>query len=644
MKKILLLCLLCSFSAVVAQSKSKKADKLFDTYHFVDAAKAYDEFLEKEKSPGTQTLKNAGDSYYFIDDMRNAMKYYQRLHEIQGATMEDKYFLRYAESLKGVGDYDKANDVAKEYLVKKGDERLVASYNHQRRQRDSMATQRSLYKIFNLDINTDKSDFGTAFYGDKIVYSSSKDTTQFKNKLYSWNKQPFLKLYVAERNAVNGSLFNDTPFLPNTKSKYHEATMAFSPDLKTVYYSNNIVRKRKLVNDPNGTNNFQITRGTIEDGKLVKPEKLFFNSKDYSVGHPALSSDGKWLFFSSDMPGGYGETDLYVCQVAEDGTIGSPKNLGPTINTIGNDMFPFFSNGMLYFSSDAHFGWGGLDVYESKFYGDMKFSEPRNLGAPINSNKDDFAYIVDATDGYGYFSSNRSMGKGDDDIYYFTKEKPTCNQIISGRVINAKTKLPILEANIKVLNQFGDQVSEANTNAEGIYKVTVPCNGKLKVSAAKLNHSTDQKEVETSGLDGTETKNINFELSNYADLIKKEGDQEKVDINPIFFEYNKSVITPQAATELDKVVFVMTRFPNVKIKIESHTDSRGKDAYNLKLSDARAKSTQDYILSKGIDPLRIQSAIGYGESRLTNKCANGVKCTEAEHLANRRSDFIVIEK
>lgn len=644
MKKILLLCLLCSFSAVVAQSKSKKADKLFDTYHFVDAAKAYDEFLEKEKSPGTQTLKNAGDSYYFIDDMRNAMKYYQRLHEIQGATMEDKYFLRYAESLKGVGDYDKANDVAKEYLVKKGDERLVASYNHQRRQRDSMATQRSLYKIFNLDINTDKSDFGTAFYGDKIVYSSSKDTTQFKNKLYSWNKQPFLKLYVAERNAVNGSLFNDAPFLPNAKSKYHEATMAFSPDLKTVYYSNNIVRKRKLVNDPNGTNNFQITRGTIEDGKLVKPEKLFFNSKDYSVGHPALSSDGKWLFFSSDMPGGYGETDLYVCQVAEDGTIGSPKNLGPTINTIGNDMFPFFSNGMLYFSSDAHFGWGGLDVYESKFYGDMKFSEPRNLGAPINSNKDDFAYIVDATDGYGYFSSNRSMGKGDDDIYYFTKEKPTCNQIISGRVINAKTKLPILEANIKVLNQFGDQVSEANTNAEGIYKVTVPCNGKLKVSAAKLNHSTDQKEVETSGLDGTETKNINFELSNYADLIKKEGDQEKVDINPIFFEYNKSVITPQAATELDKVVFVMTRFPNVKIKIESHTDSRGKDAYNLKLSDARAKSTQDYILSKGIDPLRIQSAIGYGESRLTNKCANGVKCTEAEHLANRRSDFIVIEK
>jgi len=236
------------------------------------------------------------------------------------------------------------------------------------------------------------------------------------------------------------------------------------------------------------------------------------------------------------------------------------------------------------------------------------------------------------------------MGKGDDDIYYFTKEKPACNQQVSGRVINSKSKLPIAQATIKVLNQFGDPVAESLTNAEGIYKITVPCNGKLKVTATKTSHSTDQKEAETSGLDGTETKNINFELSNYSDLVKVDGDKETIDINPIFFDYDKSTITAQASVELDKVVFVMNRFPNVKIKIESHTDSRGKDAYNLKLSDDRAKATQTYILSKGIDMSRIQSAVGYGETRLTNKCANGIKCTEAQHLANRRSDFIVIEK
>lgn len=644
MKKIFLLCLLCSFSAVVAQSKLKKADKLFKTYYYVDAAKAYDDYLETAKSPGTQTLKNAGDSYYHIDDMRNALKWYQRLYEVQGSTMDDTHFLRYAEALKGVGDYDKADIATKEYLMKKGDEKIIASYNYQKKQRDSMATQRSLYKVYNLDINSDKSDFGAAFYGDRVVYSSSKDTMQFKNKLYSWNKQPFLKLYVAERNAVTGALFNEKAFLPNAESKYHEATMAFSPDWKTVYYSTNIVRKKKLVNDWEGTNNFQITRGTIEDEKLVKPEKLFFNNKDYSVGHPALSQDGKWLFFASDMPGGYGETDLYVSQVADDGTIGTPKNLGPKINTVGNDMFPSFTNGTLYFSSDGHFGWGGLDIYESKFYGDMKFSEPRNLGAPINSNKDDFSYIVDASDSYGYFSSNRAMGKGDDDLYYFTKEKAQCNQLVSGKVVNSKTKLPIADASVRVLNQVGDEVGVVATNALGMYTVTVPCNGKLKVTATKANHSTDQKDVSTNGTNGVETKDINFELSNYDDLIVKQGNTEKIDINPIFFDYDKSDITTQAASELDKVVFAMSRFPNIKIKIESHTDSRGKDAYNMKLSDDRAKSTQAYILSKGIDAARIQSAIGYGESRLTNKCKNGVKCTEAEHLANRRSDFIVIEK
>ena len=344
------------------------------------------------------------------------------------------------------------------------------------------------------------------------------------------------------------------------------------------------------------------------------------------------------------MPGVFGGSDLYVSQIADDGTIGPPKNLGPEINTVGNDMFPSFSNGMLYFASDGHFGWGGLDIYESRLKEDQTFAEPRNLGAPINSNNDDFAYIVDPKDSYGYFSSNRSQGKGDDDIYYFTKEKAPCNQLISGKVTNSKSKLSIGDANIKVSDMFGDKIAETTSGADGTYKVSVPCNMKVKVSASKTGHSTEEKEIESKKVNGAEIKDVNFELTKYEDLVIIEGDKEKIDINPIFFDYDKSDITPQAATELDKVVFAMSKFSNIKIKIESHTDSRGKDAYNLKLSDARAKSTQTYIQSKGIDSSRIISAIGYGESRLTNKCKNGVKCTEAEHLANRRSDFIVIEK
>lgn len=644
MKNIFILFLCLGISCVSAQSKLKKANKLFKEFSYVEASKAYEEYLEKAKSPSTQALKNAGDSFYYIDNKRNALKWYQKLYDVQGSSIPDEYFLRYIESLKGVLDYEKADKITKEYLASKGDEKRIAHYNNQKRQMDSLSKEKPLYTVRNLDINSDKSDFGTAFYGDKVVYSSSKDTTKFKDKLYNWNQQPFLNLYVAERNANNGNLFNETVFLPNAMTKYHEATVAFTPDLQTVYYSTNIVRKKKLINDEQGTNNFKIVKGTIENGKLLNPQDIYFNNKKYSAGHPALSEDGKWLFFASDMPDGYGGSDLYVCQIADDGTIGPPKNLGPEINTVGNDMFPSFTGGTLYFASDGHFGWGGLDIYESKFSGNMTFSEPRNLGAPINSNKDDFSYIVDAKDAYGYFSSNRAMGKGDDDLYYFTKEKAVCNQLISGKVTNSKTKLPIADANIKVLDQFGDKVSETTSGVDGIYKVTVPCGAKVKVSAGKVGHSTEEKEIESKKVNGAEIKNVDFELTKYDDLIVIDGDKEKIDINPIFFDYDKSDITPQAATELDKVVFAMSKFPNIKIKIESHTDSRGKDAYNMKLSDNRAKSTRTYILSKGIDPARIESAIGYGESRLTNKCKNGVKCTEPEHLANRRSDFIVIEK
>lgn len=644
MKKLFIFCFCFSISVGFAQSKLNKANKLFKEYSYVDASKAYEEYLEKEKSPPTQALKNAGDSYYFIDDMRNASKWYQRLYDIQGTSVDEEHFLRYIESTKAILDYDRADKATKEYLAKKGDQKQIAHYSNQKRQMDSLSKAKSLYTTFNLPSNSDKADFGTAFFGNKIVYSSSKDTTKFDQKLYNWNKEPFLTLYVSERNVENGSFFNDQIFLPNAQSKYHESTVAFSKDLKKVYYTTNILKKKKLVNDEEGTNNFKIVRGTVEDLKLTHSEDIFFDSTKYSVGHPALSEDGKWLFFASDMPGGFGGADLYVSQVAEDGTIGPPKNLGPEINTAANDMFPSFTNGVLYFASDGHFGWGGLDIYESKFYGNMKFSEPRNLGSPINSNKDDFAYIVDSSDEFGYFSSNRSGGKGGDDIYYFTKAKAPCDQFISGRVTNSKSKAPIADAIVKAFNAFGDEITEAKTNADGTYRLTAPCNIKVKVTASKANHSNDEEEVQTNKVNGDELKNINFELSAYEDLVVKKDNQEKIDINPIFFDYDKSDITPQAIIELEKVVFAMNNFPKLKIKIESHTDSRGKDDYNLTLSDARAKATQTYLISKGIDTSRIESAIGYGEKRLTNKCSNGVKCTEEEHFANRRSDFIVIEK
>ncbi|MGC4041384.1 MAG: carboxypeptidase regulatory-like domain-containing protein [Flavobacterium sp.] len=546
MRKLYTLSFLFCVMLTFAQSKLKKADDFFKALAFVDAAQMYEEYLEGVSKPSVQTIKNAADSYYFIDDSRNALKWYQKLYEIQGESMADVYFLRYIQSMKGVTDYEMADRLTKEYLNKKGDQKESLRYMGQKKYMDSVANAKPLYTLKNLEINSTMSDFGTAFYGDKIVFASSRDSTRFNEKLYSWNKQPFLDLYVAERNYVDGSLFSEKVFLKNMMTDYHEAAATFTKDLKTVFFTRNIIKKKKLVLDNSRTNNFQIIKGKLEGDKLVKSESVFFNSSKYSVGHPALSEDGRWLFFASDMPGGYGETDLYVVSVAEDGTMGSPQNLGPTINTIGNELFPFFRNGTLYFSSDGHYGWGDLDVYESKFYGGLKFSEPKNLGAPINSNKDDFAFILDEKESYGYVSSNRAQGKGSDDIYSFTKSKPECNQLISGKVINAKSKLPIDQATIQVYDTFDDLITETKTDAEGNYQVKIPCGKSIKIKASKENHSSEQKQMETTNVDALETKDVNFELSNYDDLVVKEDGIEKISINPIFFEYDKATITKES--------------------------------------------------------------------------------------------------
>ena len=646
MRKLFLFSLLFCIASGFAQNRQlKKADRLFEDLAYVEAAKAYEEYLEKEPAPSTQTVMHVADAYYFTGNNSSALRWYTKLNTILADNMDDTYFNRYIQTLRAAEDYKKADELLKKRLDNKGDQVLIKRFIDQRKYLDSINAEPSNYTVTNLASNSDKADFGTAFYGNQIVFSSSRDTTKIGGKIYSWNDQPYLELYVADRNAEDGSLFSAKKFLPKEQSQYHNATIAFMPDLKTVYYSANVVKPNdKLITDKSGTGNFEIIKGVIEGEKFSKTEKLPFDSKDYSVGHPAISADGKWLYFVSDMPGGYGDTDIYVAQIFDDGKLGDPKNLGDKINTSGREMFPFINDSVLYFSSDGHYGLGGLDVFESKLTGRLEFSEPKNLGKPVNSNVDDFAYIIDKEKKYGYFSSSRKGGKGDDDIYYFTRQEPPCKQLVSGKVTNAKFNVPINQADIKVYDEFGDVINSVKTKEDGTYIVEVPCNSKIKVEASKPNHTKAEKELQTDKKHDLETKDVNFELNNYDDLVKKEDNVEKVDINPIYFDYDKWDITPQAAEELDKVVYIMKNFPAIVIKIESHTDSRGKDAYNMTLSENRAQSTYKYIMEHGIDASRIESVKGYGESQLKNKCSNGVPCTEEEHALNRRSDFIIVKK
>lgn len=644
MKKLFIIGCLFIISLLQAQNNWSNVSKLYKQLKYQDTVLEYERLEKKNKSkemPPAEVLQVVGNSYQQLGKYREASQVYGNLHQLQKNEMTDEDFRKYDQSLRASGFYKDANRLTKERLTAKNDKTEAERFGRFIKALDSLEAKKSLYSIKNIENNTKNSDFGVAFYGNNVVYSSTKDTVS-KKQLYSLNNQPYLTMYEAEMNRSTGNFSNEKKFFTQIQNKYHNATPSFSPDKKSVYFSTNPLRNKKLILDDSRTNNVQIVKVSIENDKPGKVDEVYFTDKTYSSGHPAVSPDGKYLYFASDMPGGMGETDLYRVEIFGDASFGKIENLGNVVNTPGREMFPYVMEDMLYFSSDGNYGYGGLDIYKVKIHKDGSFGKPENLGKPVNSSCDDFAYIVSKDDTYGYFSSNRTGGKGDDDIYFFTKEKEKCWQEISGIVLNKKDAKPIPNADLVFKDEFGDIVAELQSDVNGEYKTKVPCNSKVDGLASKSGYADDKKSFEAK--DGTKPlKNIDFVLDRVDDYLVNDGDYKKIDINTIYFDYNKWNITPQAATELDKVVYVMTRFPKVKIRIESHTDSRGNDAYNMKLSDNRAKSTQNYIISKGIDAARILSAIGYGESRLKNNCGNNSKCSETDHAINRRSDFIIEE-
>lgn len=644
MKNNIVICfLLICVTACYSQEQLKKADKLFAEYAYTEAAKAYEDYLKHAKKPGTQTLKKIADTYYYIGKYNKALPLYTKLNDAPGSSLDDTYFNRYVQTLRIEQQYNKADELLKQRLVKKGDKEALARLEKQKAQLDALNGLPPVYKVTNIAANTTMADFGTAFYGSRIVYSSSKDVDKTGGKTYKWNEQPFLELYVADRDSISGSFLNEQKFVPKDQNSYHNATLAFTPDLQTVYYSTNTVKRSGfLKNDQKGTNNLQIVKGRVDNERLKNIESLPFNNVKYSVAHPAITADGKWLYFTSDMPGGYGETDIYVAEIMANGQMGKPRNLGPIINTPQKEMFPFINDNVLYFSSNGHYGLGGLDIFESTLLSDMQFAEPQNMGMPLNSNLDDFAFIIDKAQMSGYFSSNRKGGRGDDDIYFFIRQIPLCSQLLAGTVTHKITNKPLSDVNVTLYNDAGQIIATFTTKEDGKYNFKVDCNRTLKVEATKAAHGKDSKEVITSANNGEEFI-ADLVLVTYEDVVKNEDGVEKIDLNPIYFDLDKYDITQKAALELDRVVDVMNNFPEMVITIESHTDCRAPDDYNITLSQNRAKATFDYITTHGIDAGRIKSYKGYGEMRLKNKCSNDVDCTEDEHQLNRRSEFIIVK-
>ncbi len=626
----------------VAQEKYKSADKNFESLWYVKAAQQYESIIEKGDD-SQEVYQKIGDAYYYNTDMENASKWYGVLFSKYENVLDPQYIFRYIHSLEGVGKYEEAKGLMKAYAkLMKGSSFNVDQLQENDRKLDHILNQQPQFYVSHLSMNTKVADFGPMFYKDKIVFSSSRDTLNLRTRIYKWNEQPFLNLFIADTLQKGTDLKNIVSFSKNVNSKYHEAIVAFSADGTSMYFTRNNYSDETLGKDADGMNHLKLYKATLENDTWGKIEELPFNSEDYSVGQPALSVDGKKLYFVSDMPGTMGSTDIFVVDILEDNTYSNPKNLGAKINTSGREMFPYLTEEKLYFASDGHLGLGGLDVFESNI-GDQ-FSSPENLGRPLNSNLDDFAYIVNERNQRGYFSSNRMGGTGDDDIYSFQRFERLCEQELQGQVLNEQNGIPIDNAVVVALDNQGNIIGETYTNVNGEYDFDL-----------KINCATEYTlKVKKEGFDGTSktfdtprenafVNRVPLGLKKRNPLIVEEDGLLKIKIGIIFFDFDKAFIRRDAAAELNKVVFVMNEYPNMVIKIESHTDSRGDDAYNEKLSDKRAKATRDFIISQGIAPERLESAIGYGEKKLMNHCSNGVSCDAMQHDLNRRSEFIILK-
>jgi len=619
------------FNITLGQSKTnKKADKKYNSLSYIESTI---ELLKLVESGNTtpEVLKKLANAYYFNTKMEDASKWYGELLSLDNVVVEFEYYYRYAMSLKTIGDYEEANKIMNKFAILKPEDTRSILFL---KSKDYLKTIEELsagFELENLDLNSSFSDFGTSFYKDGIIFASSRG----EGKLYKWNEQPFLDLYYkadSTRNVVSLS--------EKINTKFHESSTTFTKDGATMYFTRNNYYKGKTRKSKEKVNGLKIFKATLVNGIWDNIESLPFNSDDYNIAHPALSLDETKLYFASDMPGTLGKSDIYVVEINKDGSYGEPKNLGKKINTEGRENFPYISNnGTLYFSSDGRPGLGGLDVFMCRI--NETNSEVINLAKPINSSRDDFEFIIDEFTNIGYLTSNRYNGKGDDDIYKFKRE--FCTNLISGTTVNEKTKEVIARASVVILNEKGVEVQNLVSDKNGVFSCEIGCKKQTyKVIATKDNFI---QEIEQFKVNPKKKKDIVLKLNLKPEKIAVVGaDLFKIlNLKPIYFDYDKSNIRPDAQLELKKVIDYLKKYPEVKIDIRSHTDSRGEDSYNDDLSSRRNTSTKNWIITKGnIDESRI-SGNGYGETQLVNRCENNIKCSKNEHQQNRRSEFLIIE-
>jgi outer membrane protein OmpA-like peptidoglycan-associated protein/tetratricopeptide (TPR) repeat protein len=621
--------------------KEVKGDKQYGKYAYIDAIKTYERIYEKGyKSP--DMLLKLGNAYYFNAELEKANKFYSELYTLN-PEQQPEFYYHFAQSLKAVKDYTKAEAMLAEFSKKAAKDSRAKLLNQNRDYLTEIKQNSGRFKIENAGINSKFSDYGPSFMGTKVVFASARDTGNFSKKIHTWTGQHFTNLYSANM-GEDGTLSAVDKFGKQINTKFHEDTPVFTKDGKTAFFTrNNYLDGRGF--DADKVTLLKIYKATLDkDGNWTNIAPLPFNSDSFQAAHPALSSDEKTMYFASDMPGGKGQSDLYRVRISDDGSFGTPENLGDTINTEGRETYPFINeDNEFYFASDGQPGLGGLDIFITKMPkdGSLNFKQVLNVGEEANGPKDDFALIINSKTKKGYLSSNRDGGQGSDDIYKFTESRPIwCEQVLTGIVTDQDTKAILPNAKLVLMDDKFNIIKEVLSDANGKYEFTeVECSEKYYVRTSLETYNTKESPVIIKKESGK--TELNIELEKIAKPIPIGGDLADVfGINLIYFDLDKWNIRDDAAIDLAKILDVLQQYPTMKIDIRSHTDSRATSEYNMKLSDRRAKSTKEWLIKNGIKADRL-TAKGYGETQLVNKCADGVECTEAEHQLNRRSQFII---
>jgi len=640
-KKIIYTAFLSSvaFSGIAQKAVLNKAEKNYNQYAYVDAISIYEKVAESGFKD-EKMFQRLGNAYYFNAELTKAVKWYDALFELN-SQQEPEYYYRYAQALKSIGDYAKSDKILETFNAKVKTDTRGVLFEKNKNYLEQIKVNSGRFEISDAGINSNQSDYGSTVFNNKLVFASARDTGVAKRKMFKWTNKSFTNLFVAELK-LDGTLENPSRLEKKINSKFNESTPVFTKDGKTMYFTRNNFLRGKKGKDSKRITLLKLYKADLVNDQWTNVTALPFNSDQFSIAHPALSIDEKKLYFASDMPGTLGQSDLYSVVINADGTFGKPENLGPVINTEGRETFPFISaENELYFASDGRPGLGGLDIFVAKIKEDTSFGPVQNIGEPVNTKFDDFAFIIDSNTRKGFFSSNKEGGKGNDDIYKFTETKRLdCEKKLSGIISDAQTNVALGEAKVVLLDDKFQQITEVISGTDGTYTFDVKCDKTYHVRAVKADYETQESSVRINGLSDKSEKNVSLEkqikeIGVGTDLAKT------LEIPIIYFDLDQSFIRKEAAFQLEKIVAVMKQYPDMKIEVRSHTDSRQTKQYNLVLSNNRAKATIGWLVKKGISAKRI-SGKGYGESQLINKCSDNVNCTEEEHQLNRRSEFVIV--